>query len=118
MIIKLKSALFTAAFVCSLTAGSLPARAGEILAISAPSADIALSFVAAGYGIKRRGRRGAQGLSVSIGFGLGVTFLYWVFFNFCLSLGYGGMLPPIVAAWIANFIFIGYGIVVFMNVEY
>lgn len=48
MIAKLKSALFTAAFICSLTAGSLPARAEAILAISAPSADIALSFVAAG----------------------------------------------------------------------
>ena len=83
-----------------------------------PVVCLILSFVAAGYGIKRRGRRGAQGLSVSIGFGLGVTFLYWVFFNFCLSLGYGGMLPPIIAAWIANFIFFGYGVVVFMNVEY
>lgn len=48
MIAKLKSALFTAAFIYSLTAGSLPARAEAILAISAPSADIALSFVAAG----------------------------------------------------------------------
>jgi len=83
-----------------------------------PVVCLVLSFVAAGYGIKRRGRRGAQGLSVSIGFGLGVTFLYWVFFNFCLSLGYGGMLPPIIAAWVANFIFFGYGLVVFMNVEY
>lgn len=48
MIAKLKSALFTAAVICSLAAGSLPARAEAILAISAPSADIALSFVAAG----------------------------------------------------------------------
>ena len=47
-----------------------------------PVVCLVLSFVAGGYGIKRRGRRGAQGLSVSIGFGLGVTFLYWVFFNF------------------------------------
>jgi lipopolysaccharide export system permease protein len=83
-----------------------------------PVVCLVLSFVAAGYGIKRRGRSGAQGLSVSIGFGLGVTFLYWVFYSFCLSLGYGGVLPPIVAAWMANFIFFGYGVVVFMNVEY
>ena len=44
-------------------------------------------------------------LSVSIAYGIVVVFLYWVSHGFCLSLGYGGMLPPIIAAWTANFIF-------------
>jgi lipopolysaccharide export system permease protein len=82
-----------------------------------PVVCLILSFLAAGYGIRRRGR-GSHGLSMGIAYGIGVAFLYTFFYNFCLSLGYGGILPPIVAAWIANFIFIGYAVLVFLNIEY
>lgn len=76
-----------------------------------------LSLLAAGYGLKRKSR-GSQGLSVSIAYGIGITFLYWISYSFCLSLGYGGLLPPFIAAWTANFIFFGVGVLILMNVEY
>lgn len=57
-----------------------------------------------GVGIAVRGNL-KEGLPVSISYGLGVTFVYWIFHSFCISLGYGGMLPPLLAAWIANLIF-------------
>ena len=50
------------------------------------------------------GRHGVFALSV-IAMGIGVAFLYWILNSFCLSLGYGGVLPPIVAAWVANCVF-------------
>ena len=81
-----------------------------------PMACMILSMLAAGYGIRHKSR-GGHNLSVSIAFGLGVTFLYTILYNFCLSLGYGEMLPPFVAAWIANFIFLSYAVLVFMKVE-
>ena len=57
-----------------------------------------------GVGITLRKHTG-QGLSVTIIYGITVVFLYWISQSFCLSLGYGGILPPIIAAWISNFIF-------------
>jgi len=82
-----------------------------------PMVCLILSMLAAGYGIRHK-RRGGHNISMSIAFGLGVTFLYTILYNFCLSLGYGEMLPPVVAAWIANFIFLSYAVLVLMKVEY
>lgn len=57
-----------------------------------------------GMGIAATGDR-LKSLPLSIGYGLGSVFVYWVLYSFCLSLGYGEQLPPILAAWIANLIF-------------
>ncbi len=47
---------------------------------------------------------GAQQLSVSaaLGSALVVGFGYWVFLALSISLGHSGVLPPILAAWLAN----------------
>ena len=58
-----------------------------------------------------------EGLSLSITYGMVIVFLYWIFQSFCLSLGYGGMLPPVVAAWIANFIFACFAAFNFLNAD-
>ena len=46
-----------------------------------------------------------------------VMFLFWIAHSFCMSLGYGGMLPPIFAAWVANFIFTCFAVFNLINVE-
>jgi lipopolysaccharide export system permease protein len=69
-----------------------------------------------GIGLTAR-KRLAKGLPVSISYGIGIGFLYWVFQSFCISLGYGGILPPVVAAWTANFVFLCGGLLVIMNAE-
>lgn len=58
-----------------------------------------------GIGLTAR-RRLNQGLPVSITLGIVIGFLYWVFQSFCVSLGYGNILPSVLAAWTANFIFL------------
>lgn len=70
--------------------------------IAAPFVCIFLSVL--GTAIALRGKL-REGMPVSITYGLGIAFLYWIFNSFCLSLGYAGMLPPVVAAWIANVVF-------------
>ena len=61
-----------------------------------------LSVLGAGIGLRGTLR---EGLPVSITYGLGIAFLYWIFNSFCLSLGYAETMPPIVAAWVANLVF-------------
>ncbi len=58
-----------------------------------------------------------RSLPISISYGVGIAFFFWVFFNFCCSLGYGEMLPPFVAAWTANCVFLCYGMFLILNAE-
>lgn len=56
-----------------------------------------------------------ESLSVSIFYGICVAFFYWIFHSFCLSLGYGEMLPPFVAAWAANVVCFCFGMLVLLR---
>ena len=63
------------------------------------------------------GRITRHGLSVNIALGIIVMFLYWIAHSFCISLGYGGMLPPVIAAWMSNFIFACLAVFNLLNAE-
>jgi lipopolysaccharide export system permease protein len=67
-----------------------------------PVTCLIVALIGAGITLKRTSR---YGLSVNIVLGIGVVFLYWIVHSFCMSLGYGGVLPPLIAAWASNFIF-------------
>ena len=54
-------------------------------------------------------------LSVSIG--MGICFLYMLLFGFSRSLGLSGVLPPLLAAWLANMVFFLLGIYLTFLVE-
>lgn len=82
--------------------------------IAAPFVCIFLS--ALGTGIVLRGKL-REGLPVSITYGLGVAFLFWILNSFCLSLGYAELMPPVVAAWMANFVFSCVSGVLLLNVN-
>jgi lipopolysaccharide export system permease protein len=79
-----------------------------------PVLSIIVCIVGIGTAVKRKSR---EGPSVTIVFGAIVVFLYWVMHGFCLSLGYGGLLPPIISAWISNIIFSCYAVLNLMNAE-
>jgi len=57
-----------------------------------------------GAGLALRGST-KEGMVISFAYGILTVFIYWSFYSFCLSLGYGNVLPPFVSAWIANLIF-------------
>jgi lipopolysaccharide export system permease protein len=63
----------------------------------------------------RQGRQ--QSIFFSISYGIMAAFFYWIFFSFCISLGYGEMLPPFIAAWTANFVFLCLGFLILVNTE-
>jgi lipopolysaccharide export system permease protein len=64
-----------------------------------PLVCIILSVIA--VAIAGRGRRG-ENLPIVVVTGIGLAFCFWVLHGFSLSLGYAGMLPPFVAAWLPN----------------
>lgn len=82
--------------------------------IAFPFVCLIMCSIGAGIAFKRKNR---EGLPVNIACGIGIAFLYWIFYSFCLSLGYGEMLPPLIAAWSANLIFSCFGIVILLNAD-
>jgi lipopolysaccharide export system permease protein len=60
-------------------------------------------------------RKLKESLSVSVFYGICLAFIYWIVYSFCLSLGYGEVLPPIIAAWMANILFIAFGALTLMS---
>ena len=82
--------------------------------IAFPFVCIIMCLLATGIAVRvKKGRT----LSVSITYGIGIIFLYWILYSFCLSLGYGGLLPPVIAAWMANIIFLCFGGLILLNAE-
>ena len=79
-----------------------------------PVACIILCLIATGIAAKRRSR---ESISLVVAYGIGIVFLYWILNSFCLSLGYGGLLPPVIAAWISNFVFGCYALFNLLTVE-
>ena len=69
-----------------------------------------------GTGISVRGKA-KEGLAMVVSYGLGLVFLYWVSFSFCISLGYGGLLPPLMAAWLTNMFFLCIGGILLLNAD-
>ena len=51
-----------------------------------------------------RGRRG--GFSVGFGVSIALAISYLLLFSACQSLGYAGHITPLMAAWLANFVFL------------
>ncbi len=77
---------------------------------------ICLILCIIGAGIALKGRI-KENLPAGIAYGIGIAFFYWVLYSFCLSLGYGEILSPGVAAWSANFVFLCFGIFNLLNAE-
>ena len=56
-------------------------------------------------------------IPVAIAIGVVISFMYWIMYGFCMSLGYGTILPPIISAWAANLFFLCFGILYLINTE-
>ncbi len=82
--------------------------------ISFPLVCLILTMVGSGL-ILRPGDK--EGLPVKIALGLGIAFFYWILHSFFVSLGYGGVLFPMLAAWMTNIIFVGVSAVLLLTGE-
>lgn len=71
--------------------------------IAFPFVCLLMSLIGAALGVLGRTR---GGITANAAYGVGASFAYWIFHSFCISLGYGGVLPPFIAAWSANMVFL------------
>lgn len=67
-----------------------------------PVVCLIMSLMGAGLALRGKTR---DGMAVSFAYGIITAFVYWSFYSFCLSLGYGEVLPAWLAAWITNILF-------------
>ena len=79
-----------------------------------PFVCLIMSVIATGIAVMGRFQKN---LFVSIVAGLVMVLFYWVLHSFCLSLGYGGRLPPLIAAWFSNILFGLMGLFILLNAE-
>ena len=57
-------------------------------------------------------------MAVGIGQALMVGFFYWAAHSVAIAFGRGGALPPIVAGWTTNTLFLSYALYLMLKVRY
>lgn len=82
--------------------------------IAFPVVCLVLCLIGMAIAVRRKLK---EGLPVIVSYGIGIAFLYYIVMSTCVSLGNGGMLPPVVAAWAAHAIFLCAGGVALINAQ-
>ncbi|TYT75631.1 LPS export ABC transporter permease LptG [Desulfobotulus mexicanus] len=72
-----------------------------------PFASLALCFLAVLISLRPSMK---SNMALGMGYGIGIAFMYWICYSFSMSLGYGGVLPAVFAAWMPNCLFAALGI--------
>jgi lipopolysaccharide export system permease protein len=84
------------------------------LKLALPFASAVLAFVAVPIGGKLRRH---PSMAAIVGIGTVIGFSYWVVLGLANSLGQTGTLPPMIAAWSANVVFLLVGLALFLYAE-
>ena len=82
-----------------------------------PFVCLVMAVVGMALSLRRTGVRGG-GLAIGIGQALGISFLYWTTHSVAIALGRGGVLIPFAAGWVANLLFISFGLYLLLRVRY
>ena len=84
------------------------------LKLAVPWACVIMAVLGAGFGASRRGRSGG-----GVGFGISVVmvFAYYVVMSLCRALGESGNIPPVIAGWGPNLVFIVLALFFAMRVD-
>lgn len=82
--------------------------------ISFPLVNFIMALIGIAYGLKSS--RGI-GIAKSIGVSMVIGFHYWIAHSVAMSLGYSGVIPPLMAAQAANMIFLAIGGYLFLTLR-
>jgi lipopolysaccharide export system permease protein len=85
--------------------------------IAFPFVTIIMVLVGIALSLRRSGTRGGS-MAVGIGQALMIGFFYWATHSIAIAFGRGGALPPMVAGWMTNVLFLSYGLYLMLKVRY
>ena len=85
--------------------------------VAFPFVTIIMVLVGVALSLRRSGTRGG-GVAIGIGQALLIGFLYWATHSIAIAFGRGGALPPIVAGWLTNSLFLSYALYLMLKVRY
>lgn len=85
--------------------------------IAFPFVTIIMVLVGIALSLRRSGTRGGS-MAIGIGQALVIGFLYWTTHSISIAFGRGGAIPPIVAGWLTNALFLSYGLYLMLKVRY
>jgi lipopolysaccharide export system permease protein len=78
---------------------------------SFPFTSFVVVLLGIGFGLHTRRGGALWGLGTSVG----ISFVYYGIVAICLAAGKGGWLPPAMAAWLGNILFLGIGFVLLLR---
>ncbi len=58
-----------------------------------------------------------ENMPMGIAIGIGISFLYYIMHGFCMSLGYGKVLPAFMSAWISNVFFFCFAVLFLITID-
>ena len=85
--------------------------------IAFPLVTVIMVLVGIALSLRRSGIRGGS-MAIGIGQALLVGFLYWAAHSIAIAFGRGGALPPVVAGWLTNVLFMSYGLYLMLKTRY
>jgi lipopolysaccharide export system permease protein len=85
--------------------------------IAFPFVTIIMALVGIALSLRRSGTRGGS-MAIGIGQALLIGFCYWAAHSIAIAFGRGGALPPMVAGWLTNVLFMSYGLYLILKVRY
>jgi len=85
--------------------------------IAFPFVTVIMVTIGIALSLRRSGTRGS-GMAMGIGQALAVGFCYWTTHSIAIALGRGGVLTPLLAGWMANLLFMSYGLYLMFKVRY
>jgi lipopolysaccharide export system permease protein len=85
--------------------------------IAFPFVTVIMVLVGIALSLRRSGTRGGS-MAIGIGQALAVGFCYWTTHSIAIALGRGGALTPLIAAWMANVLFLSFGLYLMFKVRY
>lgn len=85
--------------------------------IAFPFVTLIMVLVGIALSLRRSGTRGGS-MAMGIGQALAVGFCYWTTHSIAIALGRGGALTPLIAGWMANVLFMSYGLYLMLKVRY
>lgn len=85
--------------------------------IAFPFVTVIMVLVGISLSLRRSGTKGGS-MAMGIGKALAVGFCFWTTHSIAIALGRGGALTPLIAAWMANVLFMSFGLYLMFKVRY